>query len=73
MGRKSIKYISIPVEVNQPNHLTAMKNEYQAHVKIVTNTDLKRWVFDSKPESRDRGTQIHDDTKIKLKQCLILK
>ena len=27
-----------------------------AYVKIVTNTstDLKRWVFDSKPESRDR-------------------
>ena len=44
-----------------------------AHVKIVTKTDLKRWVFDSKPESRDRGTQIHDDTKIKLRQCLILK
>ena len=44
-----------------------------AHVKIVTNTDIKRWVFDSKPESRDRGMQIHDDTKIKLRQCLIQK
>ena len=30
-------------------------------------------VFDSKPGSRDRGTQIHDDTKIKLRKCLILK
>ena len=30
-------------------------------------------VFDSNPGSRDRGTQIHDGTKIKLRKCLILK
>ena len=30
-------------------------------------------VLDSQPGSRDRGTQIHDDTKIKLRKCLILK
>ena len=30
MGRKSINYISIPVEVNPLNHLTAMKTEYKA-------------------------------------------
>ena len=47
--------------------------QYKVWLKIVTNIEIKRWVFDSKPESRDRGTQIHDDTKIKLRQCLILK
>ena len=112
MGRKSINYISVPVEVNPPNDLTAMNTRIEsryfflallisrssvskymlwlsqyvcsiqglAHVKIVTNTGqhwhkdtVKRWVFESKPESRDRGTQIHDDTKIKLRQCLIQK
>ena len=27
--KKGINYISIPVEVNPPNHLAAMKNEYK--------------------------------------------
>ena len=32
--RKSIKNISIPVEVNTSNHLTAMKNEYKDWMEI---------------------------------------
>ena len=35
MGRKSINYISIPVEVNPPNDSTAMKNEYKDWIEIL--------------------------------------
>ena len=47
-----------------------MYDQYKVWLKIVTNTVIMRWVFDSKPESRDRGTQIHDNTKTSNNQRL---
>ena len=47
-----------------------MYDQYKVWLKIVTNTVIMRWVFHSKPESRDRGTQIQDNTKTSNNQRL---